>query len=177
MTVSVKKIERECLHNRHCRESGDTRSILFDHEIWDEGVLVAEFSQFGPRRRDYRLQSPDGVAITRPLSSGTAYPVRAGAVSEFIPLYAELKKAGLIPSAEQIAARKAAAEERKANEAAAQKEKERIDRIRDAGPALLEALRLIEPSLNFSGWEDSQGEPIGDQINAAIEQALPRTSS
>ncbi len=33
---------------------------------------------------------------------------------------------------------------------------------------LLDALRLIEPSLKFSGWENAYGEEIGTAIDAAI---------
>ncbi|MCB4358475.1 hypothetical protein [Quatrionicoccus australiensis] len=34
--------------------------------------------------------------------------------------------------------------------------------------ALLKCLALIDPKLDFSGWENGQGEDIGDEINAAI---------
>lgn len=34
--------------------------------------------------------------------------------------------------------------------------------------ALLKCLALIEPKLDFSGWENGQGEDIGNEINAAI---------
>lgn len=34
--------------------------------------------------------------------------------------------------------------------------------------ALLKCLALIEPKLDFSGWENGQGEDIGNEINAVI---------
>lgn len=34
--------------------------------------------------------------------------------------------------------------------------------------SLLKALALIEPKLDFSGWENGQGEDIGSEINATI---------
>ena len=33
---------------------------------------------------------------------------------------------------------------------------------------LLAALKLIEPSLDFAGWESGFGEPIGKEINVLI---------
>lgn len=150
MTVKIKKVERVCIHNVNCRKSGDNRSILYDHEVWDDGVLVAQFEQLGPRKRNFRLVTPDRIEICRPAGyGGINHGVRATSASEFIPLYLDLKNDRRIPSSAQVGARKAAEAERKAKEEANRLEQVRLDRIKEAGPALLQALQDMLVSMRL----------------------------
>ncbi len=43
-----------------------------------------------------------------------------------------------------------------------------VEMLRKQRDGLLHALSMIEPGLNFDGWENSEGDPIGEEINAIV---------
>ena len=47
--------------------------------------------------------------------------------------------------------------------------RQRVAELEKERDALLNALALINPSLDYSGWENGYGESIGQEINAAIK--------
>lgn len=144
--IEIRKVERNCIHNQQCRQRGDNRSVIFDHEIWDDGRLAATFCQFAPRRRDFRLEAPDGYAINKP---NTSTQIRSTTSSEFEALYLSARADGQVPTLEQLAARKAAKEGEAAAAKARKQEEDRILQIKEAGPALLQALHDMLESMRL----------------------------
>ena len=59
---------------------------------------------------------------------------------------------------------------------AAEYNKRRADDAERQRDDLLEAVALVNPSLDFSGWESADGEPIGEKLNALISSGIGENS-
>lgn len=140
MSITFKRVIRDCPHNQNLQANGETKGLIYDFNVMIGGEHRAIMKR-NYRGNGYNVYDPDHQSIKVADDHRSAYPVRDQ--SQFEHVINMLWSKDRIPSLAQLeearAERQRKADEHKAEEI----ERDRIWRIKDAGPDLLVALEAI----------------------------------
>lgn len=59
MTLKFKRVERDCPHNKSLRQSGETRGIIYDFDVYEDGVHIATESVLQRMKYNGVIVDPD----------------------------------------------------------------------------------------------------------------------
>ena len=175
MKIEFQKVERDCPHNKNIRSWLSIGTIIYDFIILIDGEYRAKW---GRRRRGYGrgyvLETPNGDLILDEKN----YRSESDSQAKFKNYVEWALTNGHIPTLaqlEQMRLKNEAAEKAKQEQL---HEEARLEKIRNAAPELLEALKRAE---NFiQGFEDDETQEGIDallsNIRAAIAKAQPDPS-
>lgn len=153
MSLEFKRRLRDCKHNKSIQESGETRGLIYDYDVIDNEEKAATFKRW---RAEYELFDLGNKPIKELKgASWSSRLITAKSKGEFERVYTEAKAAGRIPTADQVTLRDQAYQRQCDEEERSEKESIRINRIRLAGPDLLEALILLTLDDEGKEWNDS----------------------
>lgn len=140
--IEFKRVERKCDYNTRIREGHSDGHLLYDWDVLIDGERRA---QFRPGvYKGYNLHDADGWPIKKandygPFARRSDVAAQAGFESKI----RSCLERSLIPTIDQLA--EARAERQRQHEAleAATAEADRLERVREAAPEMLEALQEI----------------------------------
>lgn len=165
MKIEFKRVAR---HGRFLK------SVIYDFHVIDGGHHVATWTR-NSGRTGYFLTDILGTAIR--LASDTA---RCRSQSDFLALYEAVKAAGNIPSEATIAERIKSQKESVARYQEQREAEERLERVQNAGPDLLAALKLAAPyacrALCPQTWPIGESQPPHHKDCQIIRDAIQKAS-
>lgn len=144
--IEFKKVKRDCKYNRDLDAEGARRGFLYDYHVEIEGEHRATWVDVQRRRRyGYRweMRDIDGYAIWFD-EHNRAW---AKTKDEFASMTRDALSSGVIPTAEQIDAKRAARRQAENEAAAAALAKRRLDAKRRAAPAMYDALVALRTEI------------------------------
>lgn len=165
--IQFKKIERVCGYNEDIKAKGKGR-LIYDFQVWVNGEHRANWCpRYGGH--GYELRTPDRrEAITHEAGSWRL-PVVAKFQSKLLEVIEGLLEAGKLPTTAQLDQLTREREAKELEEKRQEEERLRLHYIKEAGPALLDALAAV---LIYCATLDIEfTKDLAKQVNAAINSA------
>lgn len=147
--IEFKRVERVCLHNDKARAGDKDRRMIYDFNVFIDGehrvTFVNRFSS-----RGYLLRTPDNATAIIEKKDGGRWDCEIAAQSqaEFHKIINVALDKSLIPTLAQLEQIKIDRQSQEAAKLREQQSQERMARIKEAGPALLDALAAL-----FADWK------------------------
>ncbi len=139
--ITLKRVEPACPPNEEIRAKGGTHGIIYESEVYIDGIHRATFAYFGPRR--YELVDVDRKEIRAKLGQNEAWFVRVNGQAAFADTIRACLTEGVIPTVEQIEQRRQEAAEQIAAEELARIAAEAKRRIESKAEDTLRALERL----------------------------------
>ena len=164
-TVTFKKVERVCPKNREIKEKGEKRGIIYDYEIWENGVKKGVFWKCWSRGYEFKDNGGDKIKVK-------GRYILADSQKNFESVYKDYKR--YIPTAEQIAEREAKKQrEREANEES--QRQHRVKHLKElAAPEMYEALKHMLSIFDNDFEAGTIGENVCNEAKQALKKAEER---
>lgn len=165
MSITFERIIRDCPHNQNLQRDGITKGLIYDFNVMIGGEHRATMKR-NFRGTGYNVYDPDHQPIKMVDNHRDAYPVRSQA--EFERDINLLWSKDRIPSLAQLEEARAERQRKKEEREAEEAERDRLWRIKKAGPDLFKALEEIAALSTMKGHTIAAAQNIA---NAAIAKA------
>ena len=169
-TIKFERFERVCGHNKTARENGELSRIIYDWKVLIDGEYRAKLERYSGSSQGYTVQDVDGDPIDPP-AKGYRIGRRIPNQSLFVTVIEDMLANELIPTLEQIEAKRAEKQAKIDKRKAEQAEQYRLNTIQQAGTFLYAALKLAQAEIHNPGAARANGIDIVDVIEQAFKQA------
>lgn len=169
-SIQIEKITRDCPYNHEIMGKRGAR-LIYDFDVIVDGERRAQIRSGGRTNREYRLSDAAGRAV----HWKEGYHDWRGSVvtnkmdiPSMLAVMEHVIDAGKLPTTADIDAYRAERSALKAQEAAENAERWRVERIQRAGLALYDALKAIVNSTDYGADDD---RPLMRAARAALAEA------